>query len=74
MKKSITRALARLAKDGDAETVAKFIEEMIGETPEAPAEEAVTVEVPENREVTIDSEFCASLLQRLDSLLALLSG
>ena len=73
MKKSITRALARLAKDGDAETVAEFIEEMIGETPEAPAEEAVTVEVPENREVTIDSEFCASLLQRLDSLLALLS-
>ena len=73
MKKSITRALARLAKDGDAETVAEFIEEMIGETPEAPAEEAVTVEVPENHEVTIDSEFCASLLQRLDSLLALLS-
>ena len=73
MKKSIAKALARLAKDGDVEAVAEFIDEMIGETPESPAEEPVTVEVPENHEITIDSEFCASLLQRLDSLLALLS-
>ena len=60
MKKALIKMLARMAKDGDAETVAEFIEAMAGEaaeTPEAPAapaeapaetpaEEAVQVEVP----------------------------
>ena len=42
MKKSLSKILARMAKDGDIETVAEIIEEMIEpetETPEAAAEE-----------------------------------
>lgn len=39
MKKSLTKLLARMAKDGDVETVAEIIEEMIGEE-EVPAETA----------------------------------
>ena len=38
MKKGLGKILARMAKDGDVETVAEFIEEMIGES--VPAEEA----------------------------------
>lgn len=37
MKKSLTRLLARMARDGDVETVAEFIGEMIGEETETPA-------------------------------------
>ena len=37
MKKGLGKILARMAKDGDVETVAEFIEEMIGES--VPAEE-----------------------------------
>ncbi len=82
MKKPLTRLLARMARDGGEETVAEFIEEMLaGETyeepvPEAPAQEEgepVTVEVPENREITIDTESFAGLLQRMDQLIALLT-
>ena len=40
MKKGLGKILARMAKDGDVETVAEFIEEMIGES--VPAEEAGT--------------------------------
>ncbi len=40
MKKSLTRLLARMARDGDVETVAEFIGEMIGEEAETPAAEA----------------------------------
>ena len=43
MKKSLTKLLARMAKDGDVETVAEFIEEMIGEEAETPAEEVAEV-------------------------------
>ena len=39
MKKSLSKILARMAKDGDIETVAEIIEEMI--EPEAAAEEIV---------------------------------
>ena len=83
MKKSLTKLLARMARDGDAETVAEFIEALTeGETPAlaaaseeiaAPAGE-VTVEVPENREITIDEEGFAGLIARLDQLIALLSA
>ena len=89
MKKSLTKLLARMAKDGDAETVAEFIEEMIeekentpGEVLEAPSEPnaedpapetPVTVEVPENREITIDNDLFAGVLERLDKLIALLT-
>lgn len=75
MKKSLSKVLARMAKDGDAETVAEFIGEMLSENPEeAAAEEPVTVGVPENREITIDEEAFSGLLQRLDQLIALLTA
>ncbi len=77
-KKNLTRVLARMAKDGDAETVAEVIGEIIGESlnenPAGETEEKVTVEVPENREITIDEEGLAGLLQRLDRLIALLAA
>lgn len=89
MKTSLTKVLARLARDGSAEAVAEFIEEMISKEPEntpepakveepettepAPAEEPVTVEVPENRTVLIDSEIAGAFLQRLDRLLDMLA-
>ena len=40
MKKSLTKLLARMARDGDAETVAEFIEEMIEGESETKAEAA----------------------------------
>ena len=98
MKKSLTKLLARMAKDGDVETVAEFIEEMIGEetgsegvagaaetVAEAVAEavtenvqetagaEPVVVEAPEAKEITIDEETFAGLIERLDRLIALLT-
>ena len=88
LKKSLTKLLARMARDGDVETVAEFIEEMIGEetpgeaaaevaeavaeTAEAPAE-PVIVEAPEAQEITIDEETCTGILERLDKLIALLT-
>ena len=87
MKKSLTKLLARMAKDGDVETVAEFIEEMIEEKENTPEEvlesspdsvsensasgEPVTVEVPENREITIDNDLLNGILERLDKLIAL---
>ncbi len=56
MKKSLTRMLARMAKDGDVETVAEFIEEMLGEenpaqpTAENPDTVAIAVAVPAETE------------------------
>lgn len=86
MKKSLTKLLARMARDGDVETVAEFIEEMIGgETPGEAAAEAVAetvaeaeeapviVEAPEAQEITIDEETCTGILERLDKLIALLT-
>ena len=43
MKKSLTKLLARMAKDGDVETVAEFIEEMIEGEPETPVEAVAEV-------------------------------
>ena len=80
MKKNLTNWLKKKAKDGDMETVAEFIEEVIGETPEeteitvpAEPEETVVMEVPENREITIDEESVSGVLSRLDQLIALLT-
>ena len=79
MKKNLTRWLTKKAKDGDMETVAEFIEEVIAEgieapeTPEPEAEEPVVAEVPENREITIDQESAAGILEKLDQLIALLT-
>ncbi len=75
MKKSLSRILARMAKDGDTETVAEILEEVIGENSgENAGEEPVTVEVPENREITVDDDTLAALVQRMDQLIALLSA
>ncbi len=48
MNKSMTRLLARMARDGDTETVAEILEEMIGPEADAPVPE--TPEIPENAE------------------------
>ena len=92
MKKGLGKILARMAKDGDVETVAEFIEEMIGES--VPAEETagaqgegtgsgfaeenaaapVVVEAPEAKEVVIDEDTVAGIIERLDKLIALLSA
>ncbi len=75
MKKSLSRVLARMAKDGDTETVAEFIGEILGENAgESAKEEPVTVEVPEEREITIDSETLTGILRRLEELTALLTA
>ena len=88
MKKSLTKLLARMAKDGDVEAVAEFIEEMIEGEPETPAEavaevveevaEAATepevvVETPEGTEVTVDEETISGIIERLDRLIELLT-
>ena len=98
-KKSLSRVLARMAKDGDAETVAEIIEEMIhpeeaapeggteggsaaagsavgtAAAAEEPRPEAPQSEKPEETEeknIIIDREGLAGLLERLDRILALL--
>ena len=82
MKKSLSKALARMARDGDAETVAEIIEEMIGhgeEAAEQTAEAAGTAapeEAPavENAEtvITVDEDGVAGILERLDRIISLL--
>ncbi len=88
MKKSLTKLLARMAKDGDVEAVAEFIEEMIEGEPETPAEAVaevveevaeaaaepeVVVETPEGTEVTVDEDTVAGIIERLDRLIELLT-
>ena len=81
MTKNLTNWLKKKAKDGDMETVAEFIEEVIGESSEkteitvpAAPEETVVMEVPENREITIDEESVENLVARLDQLITLLTS
>jgi len=81
MKKSLSKILARMAKDGDTETVAEILEEMMqteeGEAPETPAEETgAVIETPaENGEEAADGEevTLADIAARLDRLIALLA-
>ena len=73
MKKSLSRILAKMAKAGDTETVAELISGMIEQDPEETSGEPVSVEVPENREITIDEETFSGLLDRLDRLIGLLT-
>ena len=77
MKKSLSKILARMARDGDTETVAEIIGEMIGPEEEAapaaeePAEAAP--EVPEEtKNIIIDGDGLAGILERLDRVIALL--
>ena len=81
MKNSIAKMLVKKAKDGDFEAVEK-IGEMLEEAAEAvtentTAEESITVEVPENREITIDEETFAGLItevKKIGEMLAQLLG
>ena len=87
MKKSLSKILARMAKDGDIETVAEIIEEMI--EPEAAAEEtaeavaeaaaeaaedpAAVVETPEGATVVVDEATLGDIISRLDQIISLLT-
>lgn len=83
MKKSLSKILARMAKDGDIETVAEIIEEMIEpevaaeETAEAVAEvvedPAAVVETPEGTTVVVDEVTLADIISRLDQIITLLT-
>ena len=89
MKKSLSKILARMAKDGDIETVAEIIEEMIepegAETPvetdedvtetTAPVIEdpAAVVETPEGATIVVDESTLADIVSRLDRLIELLT-
>ena len=79
MKKSLSKVLARMAKDGDIETVAGIIEEMIesaeGETvlPDMPEEAGEQPEEqPETQNIIIDGQFIDGVLERLDRIISLL--
>lgn len=77
MKKSLSKILARMARDGDTETVAEIIGEMIGPEEEtAPAAEEPAEAAPEATEETkniiIDEDGLAGILERLDRVIALL--
>ena len=77
MKKSLSKVLARMAKDGDIETVAGIIEEMIGPEEALPAETAAPApetvpEEGETKNVIIDEDGIPAILERLDRILALL--
>ena len=87
MKKPIYKLLARMAKDGDIESVAEIIEELIDPEPagaEAPAEpvavavasadpDPVVAEEPEPEVQTSDDEPLGLILQKLDQLISLLT-
>ena len=88
MKKSLSKILARMAKDGDIETVAEIIEEMIeSESPETP-EEAIAgavaetivpaaAEIAEETETApeeaTDEATLADIVSRLDRIIELLT-
>ena len=87
MKKSLSKVLARMAKDGDIETVAEFIEEMIEpetepvEAAEAVAEAVVEAAEPEDAPVVenaetviaVDESTLEGIVSRLDRIIALLT-
>ena len=90
MKKSLSKVLARMAKDGDIETVAEIIEEMIdpaeteSETAPEAGESTVVVEAPveepaeepqeETKNIIIDEGGLTGVLERLDRIIALLEA
>ena len=56
MKKSLSKILARMARDGDIETVAEIIEEMIEPEDAAEGTEVVVVEAPQGEETETAAE------------------
>lgn len=80
MKKSLSKVLARMARDGDIETVAEIIEEMIDpeeqsaqQAPEPVIEEpAAVIETPETT-VAVDEMTLEDVVSRLDRIITLLT-
>ena len=83
MKKSLSKILARMAKDGDIEAVAEILEEMIEPESAVPEAEPETVSgreepaaacspEPETQNIIIDEEGFAGICERLDMIIALL--
>ena len=86
MKKSLSKVLARMARDGDAETVAEIIEEMLepetapsetageaaGTEAEAAEAPAAVIEAPE-AEITVDESALGEIVSRLDRIVSLLT-
>ena len=82
MKKSLSKVLARMAKDGDIETVAEIIEEMITEenselkeaepATETPAA-AAAAETTEETVIAVDEATLGDVVSRLDRIIALLT-
>ena len=88
MKKSLSKILARMAKDGDIETVAEIIEEMIepeaavpenaaaevAEAVEEVAEEpTAVVETSEGNTIVVDEAALGEIVSRLDKIISLLT-
>ena len=80
MKKSLSKVLARMAKDGDIETVAEIIEEMIepaepeeAEAAPEPEETQSAGESAGTQNIIIDEDGMAGILERLDRIIGLLS-
>ena len=80
MKKSLSKVLARMAKDGDLETVAEIIGEVLdpdGAEPVPAVEEIPEAgpagEAPETQNVIIDEEGLAGVIERLDRIIGLLT-
>lgn len=84
MKKSLSKILARMAKDGEIETVAEILEEMIApeealpvnadETGEAEVQPAAEESETEPRNAVLNEEGLAGICERLDRIIALMQA
>lgn len=87
MKKSLSRILARMAKDGDIETVAEIIEEMLSPDVTVEAADAEVMDHPAEAEeatekqetevpavtLAVDADTLGKVMSRLDQIITLLT-
>lgn len=87
MKKSLSRILARMAKDGDIETVAEIIEEMLSPEAAVEAADAEVMDHPAEAEeatekqeteapavpLAVDADSLGKVMSRLDQIITLLT-
>lgn len=89
MKKSLSKVLARMAKDGDIETVAEIIEEMIepeensefriqnsepvSEESEQAEGPAAVIETEAGNTIAVDEDALGGIIERLDRIIELLT-
>ena len=87
MKKSLSRILARMAKDGDIETVAEIIEEMLSPEAAVEAADAEVMDHPAEAEeatekqeaeapaaaLAVDADTLGTVMSRLDQIIILLT-